>query len=302
MESMQDRQHRRRLWAAACMALCMLAGVSFVAFDARTRAKHAAKVLLQHRDEQRILEQKYIAIEQQYIAMQREVGISRLAHIMGRRYGHIRDDFMRASAIRNDIYHSISLQATPEGYRFDNVASAYLESTDPEAGIGHVCGGHAIFYIAALEATGIPARYVGIFSRKAQPYDSHATVEFYYKGKWIASDPSFNAMFMEGGQYMSYADIYHALKAGRPFTTTTNGFSLKPERPRIETYYIPLKELMQYVVFHPARTGYGANTKAHPAQRLPASWDGTIAMQDGHNRPVTSVSHLYRFLGGGPVR
>ena len=155
---------------------------------------------------------------------QRYTGLMRLSMIVA---NSIRNEkgtgiIDKATHLRNLIYHGVPLKQTPGKFDFLSVDTAYLDSLRNDS-VGHICGGLTIIYIAALESQGIPARYVGLFSSNSEPFYSHATVEFWYDGRWIASDPTFNIMFKSGDRYLSYSELYKLTRAGKDYEVTTNG-------------------------------------------------------------------------------
>jgi hypothetical protein len=179
------------------------------------------------------------------------------------------------------------------------MTDSYLESVRNDE-IGHICGGLAAIYVTALESQGIPARYVGIFSKDYEPYDSHATVEFWFEGKWYASDPTFNVMFMQNGRYLSYPELYAEAKAGNAYDVTSNSYPLIPGRV-IESYYIKLDDLMKFIIIHPSSVHVGGKHYEYPMEVLPAGWDGCITIE-GRRVDVRNFSGIYRDLYEGHLR
>jgi hypothetical protein len=161
-----------------------------------------------------------------------------------------KDHFDRALKIRNHIHHTVSTNFTSESFDSHSIDYMYTQAMRDEES-GHMCGGMTILYIAALESQGIPARYVGIFADDKEPYLSHASCEFWYNGKWYASDPTHNHMFMHKGEYLSYAEIFDLVQNGTPFEVVTNGFTVAADR-KIDNYPAVLKGFMHYMVIHPS--------------------------------------------------
>lgn len=243
--------------------------------------------------------------ETQAAAYTKYVKLLRLAKII-ERTGNVvgKDEFETAIKLRNHIYQDVPLNVQirklPPGFDFMDFDKAYLMSTrnDPAA---HVCGGLTLLYLAALESQGIPARYVGCFSDDKEPYQSHASVEFWYKGKWHASDPSFNVMYTHNGEFLSYAELYGLLQDGRPYEITSNGYEIITTR-NIENYPVKARDLMKYVVVHPAEVWRETKRFEYPTQLLPRHWDGAITFGDGNRKDVRVLSGIYEFLRQGPLR
>ncbi len=193
------------------------------------------------------------------------------------------NDFETAVVIRNHLYQNVPVQAHT-GVDWTRPAGAYLEATRGDQ--GQLCLGFALLYLMALESQGIPARYVGLFDSDAGPYNSHATVEFWYRGRWLASDPTLNIMYVADGRYLSYAELYALVQAGAEYKMVSNGYPVDPERI---TGLLPSGiEAMRFVVIHPAQVA----GRRYDMTLLPAGWDGTIDGMD-----VTMYVPPYTVLG-----
>lgn len=221
-------------------------------------------------------------------------------HNLSNDYPGLQDQFQKAVHLRNMVYRSIPLKHTPNGFDYFDFDQSYLSSMRDDA-VGHQCGGIAKIYALALESQGIPARFVGIVSDVKEPYDSHDTIEFWYQGKWHASDPTFNVMFMNDGQYLSYSQLYERVKQGQPYQVVTNDFSTLPGRVFAE-YYIKPPDLMKYMVVHPARVWSGDKITEYPMELHPPTWNGTILFKDGQRLQVIHFSGIYEYLNKGPLR
>ena len=209
-------------------------------------------------------------------------------------------NFGKAINIRNEIYTQVPLKKTPKGFNFMDLDNSYLKSVRDKT-VGHICGGLAMVYATALESQGIPARYVGIFSDDKQPYDGHATIEFWYKGNWCASDPTFNVMFKYKGEYISYSQLYKVIKNGEEYEIVSNGFPVFPERV-IENYYIKLGDLVKYMVIHPCEIWAGRKKYKYPMMLFPKNWDGAITFEGGKRRDVKAFGGIYKYLNQGQLR
>lgn len=77
----------------------------------------------------------------------------------------------------------------------------------------HLCGGLGITYLDVLRAYGFKARIVQLFSNGP---DGHVTVEVEVGGRWIAVDPTFNAVFTnETGEPLSFGEAFDRLHMGQ---------------------------------------------------------------------------------------
>ncbi|MGN6147491.1 MAG: transglutaminase domain-containing protein [Rhizomicrobium sp.] len=240
----------------------------------------------------------------------RTLSLLRLSRILDHTIPSRGDTFAQAIDLRNAIYQRIPLRSVEGDAYFVDLAQIYSRSMRDDD-MGQICGGLTILYMAALEARGIPARYVGIFSKSviSQKPDTHASVEFYDNGRWIASDPTFNVMFTQNGRFLSYAELYRAVRHNQPYNVVSNGFPLIEGR-RLDQYYISLKDLMKFVVIDPARVyDFGSdNTHDYKMEILPASWDGMLVypgdkkLPAGHPSGPNYEDPLYGFLEKGPLR
>jgi hypothetical protein len=68
------------------------------------------------------------------------------------------------------------------------------------AGYSSQCGPMAYVYREALAAAGIPARLVILLRNPPFPSDGHGTVEAYLDGRWVLTDPTFNAHWTIDGR------------------------------------------------------------------------------------------------------
>jgi hypothetical protein len=238
------------------------------------------------------------------------IGLLRLAQILDHLAPAKGDNFQQALALRDMVYKSIELKDAPAGINFDDFGQAFSDSTrDPH--FGQACGGLTILYMAALEARGIPARYVGLFTDNdvtTRNFDSHATVEFYYKGRWFASDPTFNVMFRRNGRFLSYAELYELVRQHKSYEVTSNGFRIEPGRA-LANYYTPLPKLLRYVAIDRGETTSEAPPQAADshATYLPRQWDGYLHFSGGEKARAGYTekqpsNSLYNFLEDGPFR
>jgi Transglutaminase-like superfamily len=101
------------------------------------------------------------------------------------------DPKQAALAVRDYIYRSYQLgdQKLP-----DNAAALYASLTTRDGTMS--CGGIGLSYVWALQAIGIPARFIQLagddFLGGMDDYDTHVTVEVFLDGAWQLSDPTYN--------------------------------------------------------------------------------------------------------------
>jgi len=194
--------------------------------------------------------------------------------------------------LRDHIHRNIRLESSTEYIDYYNFASTFKIATI-QKDVGLLCGGLSLLFMAALESLGIPSRFVGILSSTEVPYDSHATVEIYIDGQWIASDPTFNVMYERNGSFLSYSDVYESLKRGQQFLITTNGYEVAANRG-IENYYITHEDLFQYMYIHPRSTQVA--TTANLVRHKPDWWNGSVTLQDGSLEEVSWFGGIYSYL------
>jgi len=218
----------------------------------------------------------------------------KLAWIIKNTVNNTDDNFLKAINIRNHIYQNVPLKRTPDGFNYLDFDNSYTCSIRDES-VGHYCGGLVALYATALETQGIPARYVGYFTDNKQPYDSHATIEFWYKDKWYASDPTFNVMYLYKGEYLSYSELYILVINNIPYDVVSNGFPVYPERA-IGNYPVKPIDFMSYMVIHPSVIWVGNKKLYYPMELFPSTWDGSITYDDIGKRDVRNFEGIYRYL------
>src|SRR3546814_10607690 len=104
------------------------------------------------------------------------------------------------------------------------------------------------------------------------PVISHASVEAFIEGRWIALDPTFNVSIWSGGERIGWEDARSLVLAGEPITFESDGRPLLPGRS-VYDYPDPLTETMRYMIFAP--------TPRDALRTLPADWDGRIGYANG---------------------
>jgi hypothetical protein len=201
-----------------------------------------------------------------------------------------------ASALRDFVHRRVPLRPPPRAFDFLPLFASF-RSAVLDRGAGHLCGGIALTYMMALEAFGIPARYVGLHASPSADADNHVSVEYLDGGRWIASDPTFDVAFVAEGRRLGWLEVRERLLSGAPVAVSTGGYRVAPGR-RIESYYAPLEKLVAYLVVYADLNGDGL-LEPNEVATAPASWDGTL--EGGHQpRWKHAPSGVYRVLGSRP--
>lgn len=246
-------------------------------------------------------EKRVDEIENSIEKIGRYISLLRVAEIVNNTLEDVvSNNFHKALNIRNEIFQQVPFQRTPINFNFMDIDNSFLLSLRDDS-VGHICGGLAVTYTVALESQGIPARYVGIFSKDKEPFNSHATIEFWYQGKWYASDPTFNVMFKNDGEFLSYSQLYALIQQGKSYEVVSNGFPVPPKRS-LENYYMKLNDLMVYMVVHPSSVWSNGEKFDYPMTTYPETWDGAITYENGDRRDVRNFGGIYEYLSTGPLR
>ncbi|WP_193366973.1 transglutaminase domain-containing protein [Pelagibius marinus] len=179
-----------------------------------------------------------------------------------------------ALALRDMVYRKVPVQAPPAGFDYSNLdRSVFLELTDEN--FGDICGGLSIVYLTLLKSFGIEARYVGMFKEvvnAADPVTSHASVEAFIGGQWIALDPTFNFSIWAEDERIGWEEAQIRVLAGKSLTFASDGYAILPGRS-VYDYSDPLPETMKFMIFAP--------TPRTELRTLPVEWGGRIAYANG---------------------
>ncbi len=134
----------------------------------------------------------------------------------------------KARLISNFIYNFITVTTDDEGLSlYEPFNSLTKMGEDKE--IGYICGGISIFYMYVLMAFGIESRYVALFSDVNGNFNSHASVEFYDGERWLASDATFNLVWVDNnGNLLSYEEVFNKRANSDFYTHEYNSVELKP--------------------------------------------------------------------------
>lgn len=235
------------------------------------------------------------------------LAIRQLAMNIDPRFSESMDTTQLALTLRDHIYKKVPLKMTSSGYPFSDFFEAYQRAViNPEE--GHICGGLSIAYLILLEAFGIPGRYVGIFEGTQNvpiSINSHASVDVFLGGRWVALDPTFNVSFQdENGHRLGWIDVRERYLANRHMTISTDGFKIVPDRD-IKKYPVSMKNLVRNLVALPARAGFGDSLVMHGLIILPTDWDGVIRYSNGEEYDTKSNANegsLYYRLSHGILR
>jgi len=183
-----------------------------------------------------------------------------------------------ALALRDMVYRKVPAQVQPEGLDYSILDRAvFLDLTD--ADYGAICGGMTLTYLTLLKAFGIEARYVGLFKDAvdaSDPVVSHASVEAFIDGRWVALDPFFGFSVHFDGRRIGWEEARTHVLNGEDITFESDGFPLLPGRS-VQEHPYPIAQIMRFMIFAPT-TQRGQRTAL---QTLPPDWDGLIRYANG---------------------
>jgi len=185
-----------------------------------------------------------------------------------------------AQELMSTIYWSIPQVASPDDSPWYDLDHLIADSIGRQR--GHICGGLSMNFVVALASFGFRHRAVGLFS-DIENYDSHVSVEVLIGNRWIIFDPTFNLNFVdEQTRYLSWYEVRNQCLRG---VTPNHQIGVGGARPgdEIETYYAPICDLVQFMVFSP--------TIGSPAIVLPQNWDGIVLQNGVANDVVVSYTH-----------
>lgn len=214
----------------------------------------------------------------------------------------IDDPLKKAIIIRNHVFSHITLML-PEDYPrvpLENLCENYVYSYKNKE-YGHLCGGLTILFQSICEAFEIPTRYVGLFDEIDYDYNSHATAEVFYNGKWIVMDPTFNVMAKYDGEYISYAELRVLASEGKSNDVTwdSNGYDI-PDIRKIQNYYIGMDKLTNYIAIQKARVRHNDEIIEYDRKAIPATWDMTV--WNGEYLLGTAGEDIYYHFSWGEYR
>jgi hypothetical protein len=178
------------------------------------------------------------------------------------------DALLAALKIRNIIYKKTPVLNTWTEIDFANLDHwFYLALFDDSK--GHLCLGLAAAYGIALTSFGIDSREVTLLQSVAPYSDGHNSIEFWDGTQWIASDPTFDIFFLgKNNKRLSFSEVRDYCRRPESFTYEFGADSPLQGRSNIETYYISICKLINYIAFSPSsRSDF---------EVLPVTWDGVI--------------------------
>ena len=206
---------------------------------------------------------------------------------------NINDNLELALLLRNIVHTEIipgpMSVTTKEEYDLFDIDNAYIMSSTSKE-YGHGCSGYASFYLALLKSFNIKARQVDSFpGNKEETYlGSHTSVEFFYNGQYIASDPYFNLSYTYNGDYLGYREARKLLSKGHDVKIKYD-FAKKEGRAIISNYLnnfnLNLTGFLSYLSFH-------KSTPNDTPKYSPIEWDGTIKDE---NDNIIYRSQDYKF-------
>lgn len=200
-------------------------------------------------------------------------------------------DMVKATTIRDLVYSEVPLQSPPPGFDYSDLdQSVFLHLFNDD--FGDICGGLSITYMTILKAFDIPSRYVGMFRRATDapnPVTSHASVDVYIDGHWVAMDPTFNFSIELDGRRLSWEEYRHVLKQDVSVSLSNDGYALLPDRIA-QNYPVPLEQFTNYMIF-----GLSSIPEA-TVTTVPNSWDGIVRYADG-----TQFNQKKLLLGHGSI-
>jgi hypothetical protein len=195
------------------------------------------------------------------------------------------DSSEKAIALSTLIHNEVKIEPVT-GMDFTNIDRIVYKALD---GDGHLCQGLAFIYIITLKAFQIESRYVGLFEKTASEgiLNSHATVDVWINGRWVAIDPTFNMTLRDSsGDFISWEQAREIYLSGGSFEFRDEG--AKPGRTLPEYYSThggigEFLRVLNYAVFSLAHDG----TKI-----LPPGWDGKIYLPD-HVMTINPADGIY---------
>lgn len=191
-------------------------------------------------------------------------------------------DLEKALKLKNLLHTRVPVRMPRQKPSWKHIAREYRRAVFDQS-TGHICGGLQFLYMAALEAHGIRSRRVSLFVKvdgATDPLWSHASVEAFIDGKWIAIDPTFNFTFRHDGRHVGWIETADLVDAGELVEVDTNGHSTLP---RYESLNLSaplgddrnfLKLFLNFISIGPFM---------HPD-----TWDGYVRMKDGRVLDVAS--------------
>lgn len=152
-------------------------------------------------------------------------------------------NFRLATDISSFVHHVNKVrQSSPEFSSLSRVENIYRLINDPD--YGHICGGIATSSVDILRAYGFKARLIQLFSSGP---DGHVSTEVFINDKWIAIDPTFNAVFFnQDNVLLNYEEMIKMKREGR-YSEIYIEYQRGGSRSKIEDYYFRYEDLLHTV-------------------------------------------------------
>lgn len=186
--------------------------------------------------------------------------------------------FDLALAVADAAGDRVTIRDTSRGIGLEGATNDFkpyqslMEYTLEPDRFGGICGDLQYFAAHAFAAYGFQTRYVSMF----QNYDyregatnSHASNEVFVDGKWVAIDLTFGFYFEDR---LSWSEARDKMLAGE----TVNRIDIDGGRQSIDTYYVPLEQLVPYMIIE------GCPEDGESCILSPdGEWDGVIDLTEG---------------------
>jgi len=202
-----------------------------------------------------------------------------------------------AVLLRDPVYNYIPRNSQSQPMNWSNLFKLYVDAVTGSSA-GYLCGGLSFFYRILLEAFGIPSRYVELLTSIGEKYDSHASVEVFIDGKWVASDPTFNLMIKSGKKYISYLELASVLTQQGDFELATNGMD-NSRYPADDVIFTPKSSYFNFIFIGPATVSQPGKRIKFEAIKHPETWNGYIR---GLNLNYSKTDILEKYLADGILR
>lgn len=199
----------------------------------------------------------------------------------------------KARLISNFIYKQITLTQNRDGLSYYLPFNSLVKMVNNKD-VGDLCGGISIFYRFVLMAFGIKSRYVALFiAVEGVNYNSHASAEFYDGEKWIASDATYNLVWLdELGNYLSYQDVFNRKVSGLPYTHEYNSIELIGGRTlEYQNLYYNTDDYFNYVAVFPSN-----DIDDHAYLSVIEGWDGWVQQPTREDKQWMNISQYPLFV------
>lgn len=182
--------------------------------------------------------------------------------------GQTNDITTKARLISNFIYNHIPLTQNNENLSYYTPYTSLVQMGS------NICLGISIFYRYVLMAFDIESRYVALFMDITEPdYSSHATTEFFDGEKWVASDATFNLVWVnEEGALLSYEEVFYKRLNSKFYSYQYNSSSLVTDRTfEYHNQYYDTDDYFNYLAIYPSN-----DSDSHVYLSVQGEWDGYV--------------------------